>query len=112
MAEFWFNNDYNNSLKLVPFKALYGCDPPHLLKGAIVLSTEEEFNMMTHEKDQMLHDLNGNLVKNKIQMKNAKSLAICHWVYLKLQLYMSTEEEVNMMTHEKDQMLHDLNGNW
>ena len=57
-AEFWFNTNYNNSLKLTPFKALYGHDPPHLLKGAIIPSTAEEVNVMTNDRDQMLHDLN------------------------------------------------------
>ncbi|RZB69357.1 Mitogen-activated protein kinase kinase kinase 1 isoform C [Glycine soja] len=49
--------------------ALYGRDPPHLLKGATIPSTVEEINVMINDRDQMLHDLKGNLAKAQNQMK-------------------------------------------
>lgn len=90
-AEFWFNTNYNSSPRLTPFKALYGRDPPHLLKGATISSVVEEVNLMTHEWDQLLHNLKGNLVKAQNQMKKYAdqsrcpiSLFVGDWVYLKL----------------------------
>jgi len=68
-AKFWFNTNYNNSLKLTPFKSLYGGDPPYLLKAATILSAVEEVNVLTNDRDQMLHDLKGNLAKAQNQMK-------------------------------------------
>ena len=56
-AEFWFNTNYNSSLKLTPFKALYGRDPPHLLRGTTIPSAVEEVNQLTQERDQILHDI-------------------------------------------------------
>jgi len=54
---------------LTSFKALYGRNPHHFLKGATIPSTMEEVNMMTNDRDQMLQDLKGNLVKTQNQMK-------------------------------------------
>lgn len=93
-AEFWFNTNYNSSLKLTPFKALYGRDPPHLLRGTTIPSAVEEVNQLTQERDQILHDLKDNLTKAQVQMKayadrsrRAVTLSVGDWVYLKLQPY-------------------------
>lgn len=93
-AEFWFNTNYNSSLKQTPFKALYGRDPPHLLKGTTIPSLVEEVNVLTDERDQILHDLKQNLVKTQEQMKayadkSRRSVNFTNgdWVYLKLQPY-------------------------
>ena len=93
-AEFWFNTNYNSSLKLTPFKALYGRDPPHLLRGTIIPSAVEEVNQLTQERDQILHDLKDNLTKAQVQMKayadrsrRAVTLFVGDWVYLKHQPY-------------------------
>ena len=40
----WFNSNYNSSTKLTPFRALYGRDPPQLLKGTTLPSAVEEVN--------------------------------------------------------------------
>lgn len=62
-AELWFNTNYNSSTKLTPFKALYGRDPPQLLKGTTVPSVVEELNRLTSARDTILHELNTSLVK-------------------------------------------------
>ena len=54
---------------MTPFKALYGRDPPHLLKGFTIPSVVEEVNVLTQERDQMLHELKTNIVKAQVQMK-------------------------------------------
>jgi len=46
-AEFWFNTNYNASSKMSPFKALYGHDPPHTLKGSTIPSRLEKVNKLT-----------------------------------------------------------------
>lgn len=56
-------------MKLTPFKALYGRDPPYLLKGSTIPSVVEEVNVLTQERDQMLHELKSNIVKSQVQMK-------------------------------------------
>lgn len=93
-AEFWFNTNYNSSLKLTSFKALYGRDPPHLLKGTTIPSLLEEVNELTQERDYMLHALKSNLVEAQAQMKASAdqsrrpvTLSIGDWDYLKLQPY-------------------------
>lgn len=69
---------------MTPFKAFYGHDPPHLLKGAMIPTNLEKVNVMTHDSDKMLHDLKGNLVKAQNQMKYADRAAIilscCWWL--------------------------------
>lgn len=93
-AEFWFNTNYNSSTKSTPFKALYGRDPPQLLKGTTIPSSVEEVNQMTADRDTILQDLKTNLVKAHNQMKSYAdkhrrevSYAMGDWVYLKLQPY-------------------------
>lgn len=101
-GEFWFNTNYNSSWKLTPFKlSTVEIIPPHLLKRTTIPSVVEEVNMLTQERDQILHDLNDNLVKAQIRMKTAQvqlktyadwsrqlvTLAVNDWVYLNLQPY-------------------------
>jgi hypothetical protein len=81
-------------LKLTPFKALYGRDPPHLLKGSTIPSAVEEVHVLTQERNQMLHELKSNIVKAQVQMKTYAdqsrrpvTLSTGDWVYLKLQPY-------------------------
>lgn len=43
-AEYWFNTSFNQSIGMSPFNALYGCDPPTLLKFEDVHSPVEDVN--------------------------------------------------------------------
>lgn len=93
-TEFWFNTNYNSSTKSTPFRALYGRDPPQLLKGTTIPSSVEELNQMTVDRATILNDLKANLVKAQNQMKayadknrREVSYAVGDWVYLKLQPY-------------------------
>lgn len=79
---------------MTPFKALYGRDPPQLLKGTTVPSVVEEVNRLTSERDTILHDLNTNQVKAQNQMKiyvdkarRSVTYSVGDGVYLKLQPY-------------------------
>ena len=46
-----------------PFKALYGHEPPLLVKGADIPSRLEEVNQLSKEKDELLQELRNNLLK-------------------------------------------------
>nr|KYP55801.1 Retrotransposable element Tf2 [Cajanus cajan] len=90
-AEFWFNTNYNASTKMSPFKALYGGDPPILLKGTTIPSKVEEVNQLVCQCDELLVELRSNLLKAQDQMgahanKHRKDVEYQEgeWVYLKL----------------------------
>lgn len=50
-AEFWFNTNYSASSKMKPFKALYGCDPPLILKGTTIPAKVEIVNQVQEARD-------------------------------------------------------------
>ena len=52
-----------------PFKALYGHDPPHILKGSIIPSYLEEVNKLTIAQDELLATLRENLLKSQDIMR-------------------------------------------
>ncbi|KAI5444317.1 hypothetical protein KIW84_012811 [Lathyrus oleraceus] len=63
-------------------------------QGSTIPSVVEEVNVLTQERDQMLHELKSNLVKAQVQMKTYAdqsrrpvTLSTGDWVYLKLQPY-------------------------
>ncbi|WVZ06906.1 hypothetical protein V8G54_020252 [Vigna mungo] len=68
-AEFWYNTNYHESTYTTPFKALYGRDPPPIIKGDIRLTTVEEVSKMTTDRDAMLEELKGQLAKAQNRMK-------------------------------------------
>ena len=93
-AEFWFNTNFNISTKMSPFKALYGQEPPLLVKGADIPSRLEEVNQLSKDRDELLQELRNNLLKAQDQMKryanNHRRELIFQegdWVFLKLQPY-------------------------
>lgn len=93
-AEFWFNSNYNSSTRTTPFNALYGWDPPHLIRGTTIPSSVDEVNRITAERDTIPHDLRSNLLKAQDQMRTQAnkhrrevSYVVGDCVYLKLQPY-------------------------
>jgi len=66
-AEFWFNTNYHASSKMTPFKALYGRDPPLLLKGTTIPSKIESVNQLQVERDAILKALKSNLCRAQEQ---------------------------------------------
>lgn len=56
-AEYWYNTNYHYSTKMTPFKALYGRDPPTLLKGENIPSSVEEVNRLMAERNQVIEEL-------------------------------------------------------
>lgn len=73
-AEFSYNTSPHTSTKISPFKALYGRDPPHLLKfdtGQAVVGSVEE---LLQERDAILDDLRFNLIRAQQTMKQSADL--------------------------------------
>ncbi|KAJ9542106.1 hypothetical protein OSB04_028612 [Centaurea solstitialis] len=93
-AEFWYNTSYHTSSKCTPFKALYGRDPPRLLRfqvGSTGVSSVEEQLL---ERDAMLDELKGYLLRAQQHMKitadksrRPVKFQVGDMVYLKLQPY-------------------------
>ena len=52
-----------------PFKALYGQEPPLLVKGADIPSKLEEVNQLSKDRDELLQELRNNLLKAQDQIK-------------------------------------------
>ena len=93
-AEFWYNTNYTSATRMTPFKALYGHDPPILLKGTTIPSAIEEVNQLTTARDNMLAELKRNLLRAQDRMRAQANqhrreveFQVGEWVYLKLQPY-------------------------
>ena len=93
-AEFWYNTSYHASTGYTPFKALYGRDPPPLVKfipGSTSVSSLED---QLQERDAILDDLKLQLIKAQQRMKLQEDTSrrdlefqVGDYVYLKLQPY-------------------------
>lgn len=93
-AEYWYNTTTHSSTGMTPFKALYGRDPPQLLKyetGHTALSTLED-QMIA--RDAILDELKANLIRAQHRMKTQEDLSrrdvefnVGDKVYLKLKPY-------------------------
>ncbi|CAH9141201.1 unnamed protein product [Cuscuta epithymum] len=46
-AEFWYNTNYHSSLKQTPYRALFGQDPPAVIRGDATLIAVEEVSRLT-----------------------------------------------------------------
>ncbi|XP_063935341.1 transposon Tf2-1 polyprotein isoform X1 [Daucus carota subsp. sativus] len=93
-AEFSYNTAPHVSINMSPFKALYGRDPPHVLRmnrGQTAISSLEE---MLGERDAILDELQLSLLRAQQRMKKAADqhrreevFEVNEWVFLKLQPY-------------------------
>ena len=93
-AEFWFNTTFNISAGMTPFKALYGRDPPTLIKGCTFTSKIDVVNQLLVARDVVLQELKQNLLKAQNLMKAQANkhrrqidFEVGDWVFLKLQPY-------------------------
>lgn len=93
-AEYWYNTSYHVCIQCTPFKALYGRDPPKVIKyemGQTVVASLEDRLL---ERDAILNDLKFNLLRAQQRMKTVEDKQIKEVeykvgdkVYLKLQPY-------------------------
>lgn len=69
-AEYWYNTAYHSSIQMSPFKALYGREPPTLIRyqpdSADIASVQEQLTA----RDELLRQLKANLLKAQQYMKN------------------------------------------
>ena len=93
-TEYWYNTNYHASTKTTPFKALYGKDPPILLRGDATPSNVEDVNQMVQDRNLMLDELKEQLAKAQNRMKvqadkhrRELELEEREFVYLKIQPY-------------------------
>ncbi|CAH9138635.1 unnamed protein product [Cuscuta epithymum] len=68
-AEFWYNTNFHASLKQTPYQALFGQEPPAVIRGDVNLTTVEEVSRLTAQRNCMLDELKENLAKAQNQMR-------------------------------------------
>lgn len=96
LAEFWYNSNYHSSLKITPFKVMYGYDPPQLSFELVDQSPIASIDQVLKERQLMTMILKGNLEKAQNRMKlldkkrTERDFEVGDWVFLKLQLYRQT----------------------
>lgn len=59
--EFWFNSTYNESIQMAHFKALFGRDPPMIVKYQPESTRVQQADHMLIESDAILEELKVNL---------------------------------------------------
>lgn len=62
-AEFCYNTSPHVSINMTPFKALYGRDPPHLMRVGRGQTPVDSLEALLQERDSLLNELHFNLVK-------------------------------------------------
>ena len=93
-VEYWYNTAHHSALECSSFKALYGCDPPPLLRtmtGSTSVSTVEQQLL---KQDAVLNDLHMQLLHAQQRMKKyanfkrrEETFVIRDKVFLKLRPY-------------------------
>lgn len=93
-AEYWYNTSHHSATNTTPFKALYGRDPPKLLRFGDVPTANAEVEELIKGRDQLLQELRDNLVTAQARMQASANkkrrdveFEVGMWVYLKLRPY-------------------------
>jgi hypothetical protein len=68
-AEFWYNSAFHTSIGMTPFKALYGRDPPTLIRHSYLSQDAPEIAEQLANRDQLLAKLKMNLLRAQQTMK-------------------------------------------
>ncbi|KFK28310.1 hypothetical protein AALP_AA8G499800 [Arabis alpina] len=69
-AEFCYNSSYHSAIQMTPFKALYGRDPPSLLRFEDGSTTNANLETQLKERDAMIVILKQNILKAQQLMKH------------------------------------------
>ena len=93
-AEYWYNTTFHSSTKMTPFKAVYGRDPPPLVRFGAQSTSVASLEQQLQERDAFLDELKYHLSRAQSKMKMAVDghrhdvqLEVGDLVYLKLQPY-------------------------
>ena len=93
-AEYWYNTSFHTATNYTPFKAVYGRDPPHLIRFSAGYTTVSSVETQLQERDAILDELKFHLVQAQVYMQqyeNKKrregSFQVGDMVYIKLQPY-------------------------
>lgn len=88
-AEYWYNTTFHASTGMTPFKALYGREPPPLVRYDIGTTPVLELDEQLAARDEILQVLKHNLERAGNRMKQAANLKrrdiayeVGDWVYL------------------------------
>ena len=93
-AEYSYNTTFHSAIKMTPFKAVYGRDPPKLLYYGSPPSPIDSVDTMLQERDDILTRLKQNLLSAPAKMKKKANMhrrdlefVVGDKVYLRLQPY-------------------------
>ena len=96
-AEYWYNTSHHSATNTTPFKALYGRDPPKLLRFRDIPTANAEVEEMVKGRDALLQELRDNLAVPQARMQASANkkrrdveFQVGTWVYLKLRPYRQT----------------------
>ena len=70
-AEFWYNTTFHASTKMTPFKAVYGRDPPPLIRSGAQSTSVASLEQKLQERDAILDELKYHLTRAQTKMKLA-----------------------------------------
>ena len=68
-AEYWYNTSTHSATHCTPFRALYGRDPPPLIRYTKGLATVSAVEQLLVDRDDILDDLRMNLLRAQQKMK-------------------------------------------
>ena len=69
-AEYWYNTSYHTSIGMTPFKAVYGREPPALVRYVVNGADSREVQEQLINRDEILENLKQNLTRAQQVMKH------------------------------------------
>jgi hypothetical protein len=70
LAEYWYNTAFHNSAGMTPFKAVYGRDPPGLIRYVAQSTDPPSVKDQLTQRDAILSQLKQNLMRAQQSMKH------------------------------------------
>lgn len=67
-AEYWYNTSFHSATKCTPFKALYGRDPPPLIRYEGQQNPVDSIDRLLEDRDAILDELRMNLIRAQQKM--------------------------------------------